>query len=56
MAAAAGNSRRRGRTRAKERVGELLDQREALRAAVAVAECAFRGDHELVAEAAKVAV
>jgi diguanylate cyclase (GGDEF)-like protein len=51
-------SRRRGRTRAKERVGELLDQQEALRElAVAVAEMrAPEVIYELVArEAAKVA-
>jgi diguanylate cyclase (GGDEF)-like protein len=51
-------SRRRGRTRAKERVGELLDQQEALRElAVAVAEMrAPEVIYELVArETAKVA-
>ena len=51
-------SRRRGRTHAKERVGELLDQQEALRElAVAVAEMrAPEVIYELVArEAAKVA-
>jgi diguanylate cyclase (GGDEF)-like protein len=51
-------SRRRGRTRAKERVGELLDQQQALRElAVAVAEMrAPEVIYELVArEAAKVA-